>query len=252
MRLKSQLIIWVIVLSLLTLLYANAFESYLYSFYFICMLFPVTIGVSYFFNYLLVPRYLLPKRYWKFGLYTTYMLIIALYLELMVVYLSFSYLAHFDIMQMHPSILQLSGLTVTLFGIALGHGFVLILGKMKSVQTEKEVLEQDKQKEEKGYLNVRSDRQMKRILFDDILYIESLSDYISIHSNSQQPVMSKLKISHVHSELPNSFLRIHRSYIVNTAKVDSFKSDALILDSKRLPISRSYKTKVKEWLSKQS
>ena len=120
------------------------------------------------------------------------------------------------------------------------------------VESEKAILEQDKQKEEIGHLNVRSERQMKRIAFDDILYIESLSDYINIHTKSNDKIVSKLKISHIQNELPASFLRIHRSYIINSKEAHSFKSESLLVGTETLPISRSYKASVRAWLSTQA
>jgi DNA-binding LytR/AlgR family response regulator len=57
-------------------------------------------------------------------------------------------------------------------------------------------------------------------------------------------VSSKEKISHMENELPDGFLRIHRSFIVNRSKITSFAMDHVMLGEKELPVSRSYKQKV--------
>lgn len=56
-------------------------------------------------------------------------------------------------------------------------------------------------------------------------------------------VSSKEKISHLEKELPESFIRIHRSFIVNREKVSSFNREEVILGEIELPISRSYRAK---------
>ena len=65
---------------------------------------------------------------------------------------------------------------------------------------------------------MRSDRKMVKINFDEIRYVESLSDYIKIHS-ADKTITTRETISNIETRLPaKNFLRIHRSYIVNVKK----------------------------------
>lgn len=100
-------------------------------------------------------------------------------------------------------------------------------------------------KEERNdFIFVRSDRKMVKIDFSDINYIESLSDYIKIHLNDKI-IVTRETISNIEAKLPQKeFMRIHRSYIVAIAKIESFTNEFIEIENKALPISRSYKQEV--------
>ncbi len=98
--------------------------------------------------------------------------------------------------------------------------------------------------EKNDFIFVRSDRKMVKIDFDEIKYIESLSDYIKIHLNDKT-IITRETISNIEVKLPkHQFLRIHRSYIISISKIESFTNEFVEIDNKALPISRSYKTSV--------
>ena len=94
---------------------------------------------------------------------------------------------------------------------------------------------------------VYADKKNVKVYFDDILYIESIKDYVRIHTNAGN-IISKDTISRYADILPASFLRIHRSYIVNTQKITAFTQHDVEIGSKELPIGVSYKKKVLEFL----
>lgn len=94
------------------------------------------------------------------------------------------------------------------------------------------------------FIFVRADRRMVKISFDDIIYIESFSDYLKIHCNTNT-IITRQTISAIEAKLPiNKFLRIHRSYIVALKSISSFTNEELIINNKALSISRSYKKEV--------
>lgn len=94
------------------------------------------------------------------------------------------------------------------------------------------------------FIFVRSERKMIKINFVDINYIESLSDYIKIHLNDKI-IVTRETISNIEGKLPQKeFMRIHRSYIVAIAKLNSFTNEFIEIENKALPISRSYKQEV--------
>ncbi|MDA3954130.1 MAG: LytTR family DNA-binding domain-containing protein [Bacteroidales bacterium] len=91
---------------------------------------------------------------------------------------------------------------------------------------------------------VRSNRKMINIKFSEIKYIESLSDYIKIHLTDKS-VITRETISNIEAKLPpKKFLRIHRSYIVSIANIDSFTNETIEIGKNEIPISRSYKNDV--------
>ena len=98
---------------------------------------------------------------------------------------------------------------------------------------------------------VRSDRKMVKVNFNDIVFIESLSDYIKIHLEGQKVLVTRDTISNIEARLPNNdFIRIHRSFIVSIHKIETFTSDTIGIGKHELPISRSYRDAVIEKLSR--
>ena len=92
---------------------------------------------------------------------------------------------------------------------------------------------------------VRSDRKMVKVNFKEILFIESLSDYIKIHLDDNRTLITRETLSNIEARLPqNDFIRTHRSFIVSIQKIDSFTSDTLGLGKHEIPISRSFRDQV--------
>ncbi|MFT5147233.1 MAG: two-component system LytT family response regulator [Polaribacter sp.] len=105
------------------------------------------------------------------------------------------------------------------------------------IKIEKSVLKND-------FIFVRSDRKMIKINFDEIQYVESLSDYIKIHS-VDKTITTRETISNIETKLPaKNFLRIHRSYIVNLKKMNSYTNEFVEIGKNAIPISRTYKENV--------
>jgi len=92
-----------------------------------------------------------------------------------------------------------------------------------------------------NYIFVRSDRKMVKINFNDIRYIESLSDYLKIHL-LDKTIITRETISNMEVKLDKTqFLRIHRSFIISLNKISSYTNDYIEINKKALPISRTYK-----------
>lgn len=107
------------------------------------------------------------------------------------------------------------------------------------------------------FIFVRSERKMIKIDFDTIIYIESYSDYLKIHLNASTAlntsatVITRETISSIEAKLPKAlFLRIHRSYIISIASINSFTNEHITIQNKALPISRTYKKEVFSFLEK--
>jgi len=93
------------------------------------------------------------------------------------------------------------------------------------------------------YIFVTEDRKQVKIIFDEVLYIESLKNYIKIITTNKTHVV-KYSISSFEALLDKRFLRIHRSYIVNKYKVTAFTKQDVELNAVEIPIGESYKEAV--------
>lgn len=95
------------------------------------------------------------------------------------------------------------------------------------------------------YIVVKSGNKHHKIILDDIVYIESLKDYIKIHLENDTSIISKYKLGEMEQELSiHQFLRIHRSYIINTSKITAFTSHDIDVNTQEIPIGASYKEAV--------
>jgi DNA-binding LytR/AlgR family response regulator len=91
------------------------------------------------------------------------------------------------------------------------------------------------------WIFVNENKKMVKIHIADILYVESLKDYIKIHT-TRRSVITKDQISVFADKLPLSqFLRIHRSFLVAINHIDSFNASMVEIQGSELPIGRIYK-----------
>jgi len=97
---------------------------------------------------------------------------------------------------------------------------------------------------------LRADRKNIKVNLNDILFIESLKDYIKVVTK-ERTIVTKNSISSLEENLPSSFIRIHRSFIVAFNKIDSFTPELIQIGKYELPISRSYRLQVENLLKRQ-
>lgn len=83
-------------------------------------------------------------------------------------------------------------------------------------------------------------KKMVKVLFSDILFVESMREYVSI-STGKEKVITKMGIGEMEKILGSGYLRIHRSFIVNTEKVTAFTAEEIFIDKLSLPIGPNYK-----------
>jgi DNA-binding LytR/AlgR family response regulator len=99
---------------------------------------------------------------------------------------------------------------------------------------------------EAPHLFVRADRKNVKVLLDDILYLESLKDYVRI-ATTQGKITTKETITHFEEALPKErFLRVHRSFIVAKDKITAHSADGLDIGKTPIPVGRMYKLAVEK------
>lgn len=252
MNYKKHLLFWSAVFIFLTLGFASQFSSLAEAFFFVSMLLPVVMATSYFFNQFLVPHYLLKAQYILFGTYTFYMIIVSLYLEMIVIMLSFIVLANYRADQMSPVSSDIFALTSVLYVVVLLFSFYQLVRQYLLKEKELKALEERKEQKIETHLKIRSNRQWVQLPYRTILYVESRSDYVHIYLADQlEPIVSKERISKLCEMMPSPFLRVHRSFCVNLEYVTAFVNDTLSVGKTQIPVpvSRTYKKRVQERLA---
>jgi DNA-binding LytR/AlgR family response regulator len=96
----------------------------------------------------------------------------------------------------------------------------------------------------KEYQYFKVDKEMVKLFLDDILWVESLKDYVRVHTVSG-PLVSYLRISYLEEKLPpDRFVRIHKSYIVSLDRIQAVSATYIRIDNQEIPIGRIYKAKL--------
>ena len=100
-----------------------------------------------------------------------------------------------------------------------------------------------------AFVYFRADRKMMKVMLSDILYIESMKDYVKVVT-SNETIITKQSISSVEAMLPEQkFIRTHRSFIVSAASIHSFTSELINVGKTEIPIGRIYRQQVLKTLT---
>jgi DNA-binding LytR/AlgR family response regulator len=100
-----------------------------------------------------------------------------------------------------------------------------------------------------NFIYVKSDRKIIKVLLGDILFIESLKDYVKIHTK-RGLILTKQQISSFEEKLPpEQFIRIHRAYIIGVQYIKAFTAETIEVLQHELPIGRSYKNSTLRFLN---
>lgn len=97
--------------------------------------------------------------------------------------------------------------------------------------------------QENSGIFVKSDYKLLHVLFDDILYIEGLKDYVKIYTEGQpKPILSLISLKSLEEDLPpDRFMRVHRSYIIHKNKISSINKRRIIIGEKQIPMGDTYR-----------
>ncbi|MEM0991950.1 MAG: LytTR family DNA-binding domain-containing protein [Bacteroidota bacterium] len=119
--------------------------------------------------------------------------------------------------------------------------FMLAVEKAKKrIQTETPVVVVKETANTKDYIFVKSGYKTLKINLSDILHLESLGDYVAIHTENEK-ILTLENMSHFEDILPSEdFLRVHRSHIIALSKINFIERNRIVIQEKYIPISASY------------
>lgn len=112
---------------------------------------------------------------------------------------------------------------------------------MERVADYYKTLQKAKEKGNEGSLLIKADYAIKKILLADIMYIESLDNYLKIHLQDQAPVVVRQTLKQIQAQLPQSvFFRVHKSFIVPFNRIESVRNKLIRIAHTTIPIGRIY------------
>lgn len=196
------------------------------------VLLPIRIGVAYVALYVLLPRLLLKKKFVQFIIYFGLALIIGAVLQRLFIYFflerneTFNLSAIFAFRDLLRAIILIN--STALFLLALKVLFLYLEEKDKA--------------KPKVEVEIKSDRRFYKIGVEDILFVEGLGNYVTYHLGNEKKIISYTSLKQVEQELPENFVRIHKSYLINTERMISYNNETVEMRPDfYLPIGNAYK-----------
>ncbi|AMC10098.1 hypothetical protein Lupro_02020 [Lutibacter profundi] len=202
--------------------------------------------------YFLFPNFLLQKEYGKFLLFYLFLLIIVTLFIQRVLYFYIiqpTYLQDFKsgnffaITEVMNTLLDINIAAIIPFGYVFFKNWKKT--NQRTIELENKQLEYlsgDK------FIYLKVEKSLQKIFIKDIVFIESLKNYIRVKTTEREIITHK-SITSIQESLPKEkFLRVHRSYIINLDFIDSFSPSKLNLKGITIPIGRKHKDEVKNTL----
>jgi two-component system, LytTR family, response regulator len=122
--------------------------------------------------------------------------------------------------------------------------FLVAVNKVKT--PEKEGPKFNESREVKEYLFLNVQKKKVKILFSEIVYIESQREYIRIVTTKNE-YLSKMSTHEMEALLPaNDFRRIHRSFIISVSKIESYTAEMVEVNGVSVPIGRGYRESIED------
>lgn len=98
---------------------------------------------------------------------------------------------------------------------------------------------------ESKYIYVKSEYKQVKIYFDEILYVQNIKDYVRFYLNTGTKIMSLMSLKSLELMLPDVFIKVHRSFIINRDRIDEISSTKLKISKYEIPVSERYRKDVK-------
>lgn len=101
-----------------------------------------------------------------------------------------------------------------------------------------------------GFLYVKTNRQWQKILFEEVLFVEAMLNYVVIYTTTQK-VITYASMKSMQEQLPAPlFLKVHKSYIISTAHIKLVQGYEVMIGNHRLPVSRRHRASLLQLMGK--
>jgi DNA-binding LytR/AlgR family response regulator len=99
-------------------------------------------------------------------------------------------------------------------------------------------------------LYVRSEYALIKILHSEIRYLQTMDDYIKIHTSNGKIILTLMSMKKILEKLPgNDFIRVHRSYAVSRSDISSIRNQKIVIGDANIPIGANYKKEIMDFIS---
>lgn len=237
-RVLTHILFWVLYFVFFGYIWAKD-GNYYTSYFLELILLPIRILSVYCMIYLLIPKFLRAGRFWEFASGYAVMLLLCGLLQRVFTYY------YYDSLLLNDST-PLFNLVAIAKNIILINSTILFVSAIKITQLWRTEIERNKaliKSNASQVLEIKSDKRVHRISPSDILYVESLGNYVTYHLKSRK-LISYESLNDVSDKLGSDFLRIHKSYVINKSYVNSYNYEDVEIGSAKIPFGRAYRSQV--------
>lgn len=117
---------------------------------------------------------------------------------------------------------------------------------------ESAIAQNEAEASDKEVISVKADYKTQLVKVADIVYLESAGEYVRLHIEGSSTITTLFRLKNMETSLPaDSFLRVHRSYIVNLKRIASYTKGRIFLDNgEYIPLGENYKDRFLEYFNK--
>lgn len=102
------------------------------------------------------------------------------------------------------------------------------------------------------FMFIKADYKLHKVYYNEILYVENIKDYVRIHLENGNKLMSLMSLKSLEEELPSNFMKVHRSFIVNLDAITTIERNRILFGKNYVPISDKYKDTFQQYISGRS
>ncbi len=95
--------------------------------------------------------------------------------------------------------------------------------------------------DQQNFTFIKTDRKLIKLNFDDILFIKGLGNYVEIFVKNNKKYVYYKTLKDLIDKLPDEFMRVHNSYIINLKNVQHFEDNHLLIEEHKITVAKSYK-----------
>ena len=228
-RILTHVVFWSVYYITFSLLWAED-GNYYRSFGLEFVLMPLRILGSYLSMYFLIPKFLLKERLFRFILAYLLLIVVVGFLQRIFIFY------YYEILLVSASD-SLWDVRLIIRAMVLVNSTVLMLSAFKMYQYWR--IERTLNQPGNELIEVRAEKRNYRIRTDEILFIEGLGNYITYYLKDQKRLISYSSLKDAEQLLPSSFLRIHKSFIINKNAVTSYTQENVDIGGRILPLGKS-------------
>lgn len=94
---------------------------------------------------------------------------------------------------------------------------------------------------QQNFTFIKTDRKLIKLNFDDILFVKGLGNYVEIFVKNNKKYIYYKSLKSLINKLPEEFMRVHNSYIINLKNVAHIEDNHLIIEEHKITVAKSYK-----------